>query len=89
MVDCRDVVQLLGDYLEDEMAADVRARLEQHLSHCGTCQVILDSTRKTIRIVTESGLFEIPGDLSERLIAKIMKAIPGGTGGKPPSDANA
>ena len=46
-------------------------------------------TRKTIRIVTESGLFEIPGDLSERLIAKIMKAIPGGTGGKPPSDANA
>jgi len=70
------------------MAADLRASLERHLSHCNTCQVILDSTRKTIRIVTESGSFEVPGELSERLIAKIMSAIPGGTGGKPPSRSN-
>jgi hypothetical protein len=67
------------------MAADLRASLEQHLSHCRTCQVILDSTRKTIKIVTESGSFDVPGDLSEQLIAKIMKSIPGGSGGKPPS----
>ena len=88
MVDCKDVVEQLGDYLEDAMAADLKASLEQHLSHCSTCQVILDSTRKTIRIVTESGSFEVPGDLSEQIIAKIMKAIPGGSGGKPPSGSN-
>jgi hypothetical protein len=88
VIDCKDLVEQLGDYLENEMAADLRANLEQHLSHCRTCQVILDSTRKTIRIVTESGSFEVPGDLSERLIAKIMNAIPGGTGGKPPSESN-
>ncbi len=88
MVDCKDVVEQLGDYLEDEMAADLKASLEQHLSHCRTCQVILDSTRKTIRIVTESGSFEVPGDLSEQIIAKIMKAIPGGSGRKPPSGSN-
>lgn len=88
MVDCKDLVEQLGDYLEDEVAADLRASLEQHLSHCHTCQVILDSTRKTIRIVTESGSFDVPGELSERLIAKIMNAIPGRSGGKPPSDSN-
>ena len=88
MLDCKDLVEHLGDYLENEMAAELRASLEQHLSHCRTCQVILDSTRKTIRIVTESGSFDVPGDLSDRLIAKIMKAIPGGTGDKPPSDSN-
>jgi len=88
VVDCKDVVEQLGDYLENEMAADLKASLERHLSHCNTCQVILDSTRKTIRIVTESGSFEVPGDLSEQIIAKIMKAIPGGSGGKPPSGSN-
>jgi anti-sigma factor (TIGR02949 family) len=85
VVDCKDVVAQLGDFIDDEMAAELRARLEEHLSHCHDCQVILDSTRKTIRIVTESGSFEIPGDLSERIIAKIMKRIPG----KPPSGSGA
>lgn len=89
MVDCKDVVEQLGDYLEDAMAADLKTSLEQHLSHCRTCQVILDSTRKTIRIVTESGSFDVPGDLSEQIISKIMKAIPGRSGGKPPSGSNA
>jgi anti-sigma factor (TIGR02949 family) len=85
VVDCQDVVEHLGEYLENEMAADLRASLEQHLSHCRTCQVILDSTRKTIRIVTESGSFEVPGEISERLIVKIMKKIPGDPGDDPSS----
>ena len=76
MLDCQDVVNSLGEYLENDVAADLRASLEEHLSHCRTCQVILDSTRKTIRIVTDSKSFEVPGDLSERIISKIMKKIP-------------
>jgi len=79
VIDCKDLVEQLGDYLENEMPADLRASLEHHLSHCRTCQVILDSTRKTIRIITESGSFEVPGELSERMITKIMKKIPGGS----------
>jgi anti-sigma factor (TIGR02949 family) len=77
VVDCDAVLQELGSYLDDEMAAELRAALERHLAHCGTCRVIVDTTRKTIRIVTESRSFEVPDDISERIIERIMKRIPG------------
>ena len=46
-----------GDYFEGEVAADLRREMESHLSHCRTCQVVWDSTGKTVRIVTDSGSF--------------------------------
>jgi predicted anti-sigma-YlaC factor YlaD len=85
MFDCKEVVELLGDYLENDVAVDLRADLESHLAQCHTCRVILDSTRKTIRIVTESRSFDVPDEFSERMIAKIMKQIPPGSDDKTPS----
>jgi anti-sigma factor (TIGR02949 family) len=78
VVDCDAVLQELGNYLDDEMAAELRAALERHLAQCGACRVIVDTTRRTIRIVTESRSFEVPDDISERIIDRIMKRIPGG-----------
>jgi dihydroneopterin aldolase len=65
----------LGNYLEDDVAADVRRHLESHLAHCRTCQVLYDSVRKTVKIVTDSGSFDLP-ETAARLIAdKIMAKI--------------
>ncbi len=44
----------------------------------GTCQVLVDSTRKTLTIVTEAGRFELPTGLSDRLTATIMEKVRGG-----------
>ena len=85
MIDCRELLDRLGEYLDDEMAAELRADLERHVACCHTCRVIVDTTRRTIRIVTESGSFDLPADISERIVAGIMKGIPGGPGGKPPT----
>lgn len=79
MVDCDAVLQELGNYLDDEMAAELRAALELHLAECSTCRVIVDTTRRTIRIVTESRSFEVPDEISEQIIDRIMKRIPGGS----------
>jgi hypothetical protein len=37
--------------------------------------VLYDSTRKTLRIVTESGSFEYPEPIAEPLISRIMDRI--------------
>jgi anti-sigma factor (TIGR02949 family) len=79
VVDCDAVLQELGNYLDDEMAAELRAALELHLAECSTCRVIVDTTRRTIRIVTESRSFEVPDEISEQIIDRIMKRIPGGS----------
>jgi hypothetical protein len=45
---------------EESADPQLRMRLEAHLQECKTCQVILDSTRKTIRFITESDSFTLP-----------------------------
>ena len=52
----------MGNLLDGEVAAAVRLQLENHLSHCETCTVLYDSARKTVKIVTDSGSFDLPED---------------------------
>jgi predicted anti-sigma-YlaC factor YlaD len=47
---CREVVELLGDYLEGVMAPRDRARLEEHLADCEGCATYLEQLRTTIRL---------------------------------------
>jgi anti-sigma factor RsiW len=75
MIRCDEFITELGNLLDDEVAAEIREQLESHLAHCRTCQVLYDSTRKTLRIVTESGSFEYPGPIAEPLVEKIMSRI--------------
>jgi putative zinc finger protein len=72
---CSDVLTELGNYLDDDVAMEVRSQLEQHLAHCKTCKVIYDSTRKTLKVVTDSESFELPEEFSESLVDKIMSKI--------------
>lgn len=71
MYSCQEVLAELSNYVDDDVAAELRAQIEAHLSHCSTCQVLLDSTRKTLRLVTETRSFELPRSLSDRIMEKI------------------
>jgi hypothetical protein len=78
MISCQDFITELGNLLDNDVAVEVRESLQAHLAHCQTCQVLYDSTRKTLRIVTESGSFEYPDPIAEPLVTKIMDRIKGG-----------
>jgi predicted anti-sigma-YlaC factor YlaD len=65
------VLQELANYLDDDCAQAVRREIEEHLRRCHPCQVVVDTTRKTIRIVACSETFELPASLSEKIMAKI------------------
>ncbi len=47
---CREVVEILGDYLEGAMAPHDRDRLEEHLAACEGCATYLEQLRTTIRL---------------------------------------
>jgi len=78
VISCQDFITELGNLLDDDLAVEVRESLQAHLAHCQSCQVLYDSTRKTLRIVTESGSFEYPEPIAEPLVTKIMDRIKGG-----------
>ena len=78
MISCRDFISELGNLLDADVASDIREQLEAHLAHCNTCQVLYDSTRKTLHIITESGSFEYPAPMAEPLVTKVMDRIRSG-----------
>jgi len=75
MFSCEDVRAALGDYIDGDVEPDIRRELERHLAECRTCQVLYDTTRKTLRIVTDVGSLEVPEAVSERLLRRIMSGL--------------
>ena len=46
---CRELVELVTDYLEDRLPADARARFEGHLAGCNGCQAYVEQMRMTLQ----------------------------------------
>ena len=75
MITCEEFLAEIGDYLENEVSPEVRKELELHLAQCRACHVLYDSTRKTIKIVTESSSFELPESVSDPIIDRVMAKL--------------
>ncbi len=80
MISCTDFMAEIGNYVEGDLADELRIQLENHLAHCATCQVVYDSTRKTLSIVTDSGSFDLPEAAFKPIAAKVMARIRSGHG---------
>ena len=46
---CRELVEVITDYLEDRLSPVDRARFEAHLAECEACGTYLEQFRQTIR----------------------------------------
>ena len=75
MITCEDFFTEFADYLENQVSPEVRQELELHLSQCRACHVLYDSTRKTVKIVSESDSFELPQDIFDPIIDRVMAKL--------------
>jgi predicted anti-sigma-YlaC factor YlaD len=48
---CRDLVEMVTDYLEDALDSDSATRIEEHLVICEPCAVYIDQMRLTSKAV--------------------------------------
>jgi anti-sigma factor RsiW len=71
-VTCTEFLAILDDLIDDSIAAQTRFEVEQHLKKCGHCEVIFNTTRKTIEIYRCHEIYEMPASLRDRLHAAIM-----------------
>ncbi len=46
---CRELVEVVTDYLEDRLSPLDRARFEAHLAACDACRTYLEQFRQTVR----------------------------------------
>ncbi len=64
---CRELVELLIDFVSDDLPAEHRERLEQHLRRCPPCEAYLASYRMTIRLTRQLPCEPLPPELEARL----------------------
>lgn len=75
MITCDDFFAEFGDYIDNRVSPAVRRELELHLSQCRACHVLYDSTCQTVKIVTDSGCFELPENVCESIIGQVMAKL--------------
>ncbi len=69
---CTEFLAMLDDVIDESVASQTRSEIESHLRKCGHCEVVLDTTRKTIEIYRCHEIYELPAEVSERVHAAIM-----------------
>jgi hypothetical protein len=70
---CTEFLTILDDVLDESIAVETRLEIELHLRQCGHCEVVLNTTRKTIEIFQCHEVYELPTEVSERLHSVIME----------------
>jgi anti-sigma factor (TIGR02949 family) len=75
LLTCKDFLKELSDYLDESLDAQVRARLEEHITACPNCWVIADTTRRTIQIYKGMDPYPVPPDVRERLMAALERKM--------------
>ncbi len=68
MLRCRDLVELLADYLEGELEPAAARTLEAHLAGCRDCTAFLNTYRGAIGMLRELRESQLPAELRARLV---------------------
>jgi anti-sigma factor RsiW len=70
---CTDFLSKLTDYFDGQIDAELMVEVKTHIAECHHCEVVLDTTKKTIAFYKDSEIYEFSPDLRSRLHSAIMK----------------
>lgn len=70
---CTEFLAMLDEVIDDQLVADTRAEVERHMKKCDHCEVVFNTTLKTIQIYQSHQIYELPNPLLDRLHNTIME----------------
>lgn len=82
---CRELVELVTDYLEDRLSADDRVRFELHLTYCDWCRTYLKQMRQVLATAGKLAEESIAPEARDALLGAFRgwKKGSGSGGGRP------
>jgi anti-sigma factor RsiW len=66
---CKELVELVTDYLEGALSRRDRKRFEKHIAGCGNCTEYVAQFKETIRLTGMLREQDIPRHAAEELLA--------------------
>jgi predicted anti-sigma-YlaC factor YlaD len=74
-ISCEEVWREVSNYIEGEIGAELRARMEEHFKGCEHCTAVLDGARNVVQLVGDAKVFELPAGFSNRLYQKLNRKL--------------
>ena len=71
---CTEFLAQMTDYFDGEVQPELLAEIQSHLGECHHCEILVDTTRQTIRVYRDHQLYELTDEVRERTVARIMAA---------------
>jgi hypothetical protein len=75
LLTCKQFLQELNDYLDPNTDAEMKRRLESHVTECPNCFVIVDTTQRTLQIYKGIEPQSIPEDVKTRLLKALDRKM--------------
>ena len=71
-IDCYQIRRELSDYLEEDLTAQLRLQIEDHLQNCSHCRAVYDGMRNVVRLLGDGKSIELPEGFSRRLYKRLF-----------------
>ena len=68
---CEELLAMLNDYVDGDIAPGICAQFEHHLEGCNPCQVVVDNIRRTITLYRDGRPVELPLPFRNQLQAAL------------------
>ena len=64
MMNCREILALLSDYIDEELDEGICQEIEGHMAECpGSCSAFTNTFRMTISLYQKSSVEEVPQEV--------------------------
>jgi len=75
LLTCKEFLQELNQYLDEDVDVELRRKLEAHITACPNCFVILDTTKRTVQVYKGMEPQVIPTEVHSRLMVALEKRM--------------
>ena len=75
MLTCREFLSELNAYLDESTQAELKVKLDQHLSQCPNCWVVVDTTQRTLKVFKGMEPQAIPPSIESRVMKALERRI--------------
>jgi hypothetical protein len=74
---CTEFLAQMTDYFDGQVEPELLSEIQSHLCECHHCEILVDTTRQTIRVYRDHQVYDLTEDVRERTVQRILAACTG------------
>ncbi len=76
VIACQEVWSQISNYIEDDVAPELRASMDEHIKGCQRCRAVLDGARNVVQLYGDERMVQVPLGFGSRLQRRLEEQMP-------------